>query len=119
MPFGLRNAPAMFLCLMNRVVPGLEGCSVYLDDLVIYSDTWHSYPQHICLSCLNHQSRKASVFYGNGDISGWCGGARLCGSNPQATTRKQEQGMIEVSVKMFPLFHFFFAESWLKFSLVI
>ena len=38
MPFGLRNSPATFQCLMNRVVSGLEGCSVYLDDMVIYSD---------------------------------------------------------------------------------
>lgn len=47
MPFGLRNAPATFQRLMNRVVSGLEGCSVYLDDLVIYSDTWHSHLQRI------------------------------------------------------------------------
>lgn len=42
-PFGIRNAPATFQRLMNRVVSGLEGCSVYLDDSVIYSDTWHSH----------------------------------------------------------------------------
>lgn len=47
MPFGLKNAPATFQRLMNRVVSGLEGCSVYLDDLVIYSDTWHSHLQRI------------------------------------------------------------------------
>lgn len=47
MPFGLRNAPATFQRLMNRVVSGLEGCSVYLDDLVIYSDTWHAHLKRI------------------------------------------------------------------------
>ncbi len=40
MSFGLRNAPATFQRLMNRVVSGLEGCAVYLDDLVVFSDSW-------------------------------------------------------------------------------
>lgn len=51
MPFGLRNAPATFQRLMNRVVGGLDGCAVYLDDLVVYSDTWEE-----------HLSRVRSVF---------------------------------------------------------
>ena len=28
---------------MNMVVSGLEGCAVYLDDMVIYSDTWEQH----------------------------------------------------------------------------
>lgn len=47
MPFGLRNAPATFQRLMNRVVSGLQGCAVYLDDLVVYSDTWSGHLQRI------------------------------------------------------------------------
>ncbi len=45
--FGLKNAPATFQQLMNRVVSGLKGCSVYLDDLVVHCDTWHSRLQRI------------------------------------------------------------------------
>ena len=31
----LHNASATFQCLMNRVISGLEGCAVYLDDVVV------------------------------------------------------------------------------------
>lgn len=47
MSFGLRNAPATFQQLMNLVVSGLEGCAVYLYDLVIFSDTWETHVQRI------------------------------------------------------------------------
>lgn len=47
MSFGLCNAPATFQRLMNLVVSGLEGCAVYLDDLVINSDTWEEQLAHI------------------------------------------------------------------------
>ena len=40
MSFGLRYAPSSFQRLMNHVVAGLEGCAVYLDDVVVYADTW-------------------------------------------------------------------------------
>lgn len=40
MSFSLRNAPATFQRLMNRVISGLRGCAVYLDDVVVYSQTW-------------------------------------------------------------------------------
>lgn len=39
MPFGSRNAPATFQRLINCVVSDLEGCAVYLDDVVVYSDS--------------------------------------------------------------------------------
>ncbi len=32
---------------MNRVVSGLAGCAVYLDDLVVYSDSWFSHVQRV------------------------------------------------------------------------
>lgn len=32
---------------MNTVVAGLDGCAVYLDDVIFYSDTWENHLQHI------------------------------------------------------------------------
>lgn len=32
---------------MNMVVNGLEGCAVYLDDVVIYSNTWEDHLSRI------------------------------------------------------------------------
>ncbi len=40
MAFGLRNAPATFQRLMNKVLGGVSKCKAYLDDIVVYSDTW-------------------------------------------------------------------------------
>lgn len=48
MTFGLRNAPATLQRLMTMVVAGLKGCTVYLDDVVIYSETWKEHVNQIC-----------------------------------------------------------------------
>lgn len=40
MAFVMRNAPATFQLLVNKVLEGVVGCEAYLDDLVIYSSTW-------------------------------------------------------------------------------
>ena len=43
MAFGMRNAPATFQRLMQQVLGDVNNCSVYLDDVVIYSDEWESH----------------------------------------------------------------------------
>lgn len=40
MAFGMRNAPATFQRLMHLVLGGVPNCNVYLDDIVIFSDSW-------------------------------------------------------------------------------
>ncbi|XP_066937358.1 uncharacterized protein [Macrobrachium rosenbergii] len=40
MPFGMKNAACTFQRLMNRVICGLEGTEIYIDDLVVYSNDW-------------------------------------------------------------------------------
>lgn len=58
MPYGLKNAPATFQRLMNHIVNGIPGCTVYIDDLVIFSNTWHA-----------HLSQLSSVFTRLADAS--------------------------------------------------
>ena len=45
MPFGMRNAPASFQRLVNIVLNGMSDCEAFLDDIVLYSQTW---PIHLC-----------------------------------------------------------------------
>lgn len=43
MAFGMRSAPATFQRLMHRVLSGVEHCEAYLDDVVVFSDTWENH----------------------------------------------------------------------------
>lgn len=43
MAFGMRNAPATFQRLMQKVLSGVKSCEVYLDDVVVYSDSWEEH----------------------------------------------------------------------------
>jgi hypothetical protein len=50
MPFGLCNAPANFQRLMNNLFAksNLIFSLVYLDDIIIYSDTFENHLKHLC-----------------------------------------------------------------------
>lgn len=52
MSYGLWNMPATFQHLMNQVVAGLEGCTVHLDDVINYSETWIGNLCHLIRSLL-------------------------------------------------------------------
>ena len=48
MPFGLNGAPATFQRLMDGVVHGISGfTAAYLDDLVIFSQSWEEHVVHV------------------------------------------------------------------------
>ena len=51
MSFGLTNAPAAFMDLMNRVVRDLDSfVIVFIDDILIYSKTKEVHEQHLILN---------------------------------------------------------------------
>lgn len=43
MAFGMCNAPATFQRPVNSVLSGVEHCTAYLDDIVIYTKTWEEH----------------------------------------------------------------------------
>lgn len=49
MPFGLKNAPVTFKCLMNSILTGLEGleCLVHLDDIVVLGTNLSEHNQRL------------------------------------------------------------------------
>ena len=48
MPFGVKNAPACFQALMQRVLADQrEWATAYMDDVVVYSRTWEEHLAHI------------------------------------------------------------------------
>ena len=47
MPFGMKNSPAIFQQLVNNVICGLDCCDAYIDDVIIYSDSWSDHRQRI------------------------------------------------------------------------
>lgn len=49
MPFGVRNAPATFQRLVNRVLGGVPGCEAYLDDIVVHSVSWDEHIEQLNL----------------------------------------------------------------------
>ena len=55
MPFGLRNAPSAFQCLMERVLRGLnpeEGpdfVNAYIEDVLVFSQTLDKHLHHLSL----------------------------------------------------------------------
>ena len=60
MPFGLQGAPATFQRMMDRLITGMGCfCAAYLDDLVVYSESWEEHLEHLSqvLGCL----RKAGL----------------------------------------------------------
>ena len=59
MPFGMKNSPATFQRLVNQVITGIPGCSAYIDDVVVYSDTWEEHLR--IMNMLFHSLKQAHL----------------------------------------------------------
>ena len=47
MHFGMKNAPATFQRMVNKLIQDIDGCEGYIDDVVIYSDNWSDHIRQI------------------------------------------------------------------------
>ena len=47
MPFGLRNAPPTFQRFMDHVLHGIKNIFVYIDDIVVHSQSYDEHIQHL------------------------------------------------------------------------
>ena len=43
MPFRMKNAPATFQFIINKVIAGLQGCGEYINDVVFNTESWEKY----------------------------------------------------------------------------
>ena len=73
MPFGMKNAPATFQRMVNELISGLDGCDAYIDDVVIYSDTWDDHVKRIRqlferLSAANLTVNLVKSEFGNAEV---------------------------------------------------
>ena len=48
MPFGMKNAPTTFQRTVNHIVGDIESCEAYVDDLIVYSQTWEHHIGQLC-----------------------------------------------------------------------
>jgi hypothetical protein len=42
-PFRMKNSPATFQRLMNLLISDIDGIDAYIDDVIIYSDSWQQH----------------------------------------------------------------------------
>ena len=47
MPYGMKNSGVTFQWLMNKVLAGLTNCKAYIDDVIVYSDTWEEHYEQL------------------------------------------------------------------------
>ena len=77
MPFGLKNGPATFQRLINSVTAGLEGCEAYMDDIILYSDSWEEHLERLELFFERLSNAKLTVNLSKSEFA--CGSVKYLG----------------------------------------
>ena len=57
MPFGIKNAPATFQRMVNKLLRNIDGCEAYIDDVVINSYNWSDHVPQIKQTFLPNNAR--------------------------------------------------------------
>ena len=68
MPFGMKNAPATYQRMINNVLSGVQGCGAYIDDLVLYSNSWVQHLQQLRSLLCRLQDAKLTVNLGKSEF---------------------------------------------------
>ena len=66
MPFGT------FQRMINKVIAGLEGCQGYIDDVVVYGDTWKQHLTRVRSFLTKLRTAKLIVWLCPGELSWIC-----------------------------------------------
>ena len=74
MPFGMTNAPSTFQRAISHTISSLEGVMSYIDDIVVFSDTWEQHRDQLerlweCLSLAGFSVNLAKSSFGRGTVT--------------------------------------------------
>jgi hypothetical protein len=68
MPFGTKNSQATFQRMMNHCLKDFVGVETYVDDIVVYSDTWEKHFSRLCHMFDRLKSANLTVNLSNSDF---------------------------------------------------
>ena len=57
MPFGMKNSPATFQRLINRLIADIDGCEAHIDNVIIYSNDSETHVSTLCESFFQRLSK--------------------------------------------------------------
>ena len=61
MSFDMKNAPATFQLMINKIMASFQGCEAYIDDVIVFSNTWKKHLERLCESFRRLRAAKLTV----------------------------------------------------------